>query len=50
MKVDVPDIMSTLLSPFQETPPTAEDILMLQGDSRLIIIAGRYDLMFQFVL
>jgi tryprostatin B 6-hydroxylase len=40
-KVDTPDIMSTLLNPFQSQPPTGQDLLMLQGDSRLIVIAGR---------
>jgi tryprostatin B 6-hydroxylase len=40
-KVDTPDIMSTLLSPFPDRPPMGEDLSMLQGDSRLIVIAGR---------
>jgi tryprostatin B 6-hydroxylase len=40
-KVDIPDIMSTLLSPFQDKPPMGDDLSMLQGDSRLIVIAGR---------
>jgi hypothetical protein len=38
---ETPDIMSTLLKPFLEKEPTEADILMLQGDSRLIVIAGR---------
>ncbi len=42
MKVDTPDIMAALLKPFQDNPPRSEDLLMLQGDSRLIVIAGRY--------
>jgi tryprostatin B 6-hydroxylase len=38
---ETPDIMSTLLKPFPDEPPTGDDLLMLQGDSRLIVIAGR---------
>jgi len=33
--------MSTLLSPFPEKPAMGQDLLMLQGDARLIVIAGR---------
>jgi tryprostatin B 6-hydroxylase len=40
-KVDTADIMSTLLKPFQGRVPVGEDLLMLQGDARLIVIAGR---------
>jgi hypothetical protein len=39
--IETPDIMTTLLKPFPDKPPTGQDLLMLQGDSRLIVIAGR---------
>ena len=40
-KVDIPDIMSTLLSSLQGSKPTPEELNMLRGDSQLIIVAGR---------
>ena len=39
--VDTPDIMSTLLKPHTDREATGHDLLMLQGDCRLIVIAGR---------
>lgn len=42
MKEGIPDIMSALLKPFQAAPPSGQDLLMLQGDSRVIVVAGRY--------
>jgi hypothetical protein len=41
---DTADIMSTLLKPFQGRVPAGEDLLMLKGDARLIVIAGRWAL------
>ena len=42
MKVDTPDIMTALLSPWaDEKKPSDSDLLMLQGDTQLIINAGR---------
>ncbi|OCK86317.1 cytochrome P450 [Lepidopterella palustris CBS 459.81] len=38
--VDVPDIMSSLLERFKGERPTGHDLLVLQGDSRVIIVAG----------
>ena len=42
-KVEIPDIMATLLEQFQEQAPTGDDLRMLQGDSRLVVVAGRQD-------
>jgi hypothetical protein len=42
-KVEIPDIMATLLEPFQEKAPTGDELRMLQGDSRIVVIAGRQD-------
>lgn len=38
-KVEIPDIMATLLEQFQEQAPTGDDLRMLQGDSRLVVVA-----------
>ena len=40
-KVDIPDIMSTLLGALQGSKPTPEELHMLRGDSQLIVVAGR---------
>ena len=40
-KVDIPDIMSTLLGALQGSKPTPEELQMLRGDSQLIVVAGR---------
>ena len=40
-KVDIPDIMSTLLGALQGLKPTPEELQMLRGDSQLIVVAGR---------
>jgi len=39
-EVDAADIMSTLLKPFEGREPAGEGLQMLQGDARLIVIAG----------
>lgn len=41
MIVNVPDIMSTLLSKWKEKAPTARDLAELQADCFLVIVAGR---------
>ena len=33
--------MAALLDPWKEKVPTGRDLLMLQGDAQLIIVAGR---------
>lgn len=37
---ETPDIMSVLLEPYAKAKPTGLDLSYLQGDSRLIIVAG----------
>lgn len=39
-KVEIPDIMSTLLEPLQGRKPTERELDSLHGDSHLVIIAG----------
>ncbi|CAJ2505022.1 Uu.00g124160.m01.CDS01 [Anthostomella pinea] len=39
-KVDTPDIMSTLLKPWEGAPMPKRGLKLLQGDSRLLIVAG----------
>ena len=40
-KADVPDIMTTLLSPLEGSKPNPDELAMLRGDSQLIVVAGR---------
>ena len=40
-KPDVPDIMTTLLSPMEGSKPNPDQLAMLRGDSQLIVVAGR---------
>ena len=40
-KIETPNIMSFLLAPLGEKKPTSADINMLEGDSQLIVVAGR---------
>ncbi|KAL9616946.1 MAG: hypothetical protein Q9160_008216 [Pyrenula sp. 1 TL-2023] len=40
-KVEVPDIMSSLLAPFNDRDLTGVDRALLEGDSQLIVVAGR---------
>ncbi|KAL8997115.1 MAG: hypothetical protein Q9169_003551 [Polycauliona sp. 2 TL-2023] len=39
-KVEIPDIMSTLLEPLQGRKPTEQELNAFHGDSQLVIIAG----------
>jgi hypothetical protein len=39
-KPPAPDILSTLLVPYAQSPPTGLELLHLQADTRLIIVAG----------
>ncbi|KAL8918691.1 MAG: hypothetical protein Q9172_005320 [Xanthocarpia lactea] len=39
-KVEIPDIMSTLLEPLQGRKPTEQELNFLHGESHLVIIAG----------
>ena len=41
MTVTTPDVMATLLGPWKERTPTGTALSDLQGDSQLIIVAGR---------
>lgn len=41
-KPDDPDIMSALIEPLKDKQLSELELKMLQGDSRLIIVAGRY--------
>lgn len=36
-----PDLMSWLIDSYQKSPSKADEIQWLNGDSRLIIVAGR---------
>lgn len=38
--MDKPDIMSSLIEPFKGRKPSGKELTMLQGDARLIIVAG----------
>lgn len=40
-KVETPNIMSFLLAPLEDEKLTSADINMLEGDSQLIVVAGR---------
>ena len=42
--------MSTLLDPWKSKIPTGRDLLMLQGDAQLIIVAGRSVLLDPYTL
>lgn len=42
MKPSSPDIMSYLLKPLNNQTPTGLDYMLLQGDSQLIVVAGRW--------
>jgi len=41
--------MSTLLKPWQDEKPSGYDLRMLQGDSQLIVVAGRYCFFFSWL-
>jgi hypothetical protein len=40
--------MTALLEPWKEKAPTESEEKMLQGDSQLIIVAGRYVVIYWF--
>ena len=40
-EVQVPDIMAFLLDPWKGRELSISDMKMLQGDSQLIVVAGR---------
>ena len=40
-KIDTPNIMSFLLAPLEDKKPTSAELNMLEGDSELIVVAGR---------
>jgi cytochrome P450 len=40
MKPEVPDIVTPLIAPYEGKKPTGLDLTYLQGDTRLLIVAG----------